>query len=190
MMENSTSSGSEWKNQSYLTDQQKKLLIAHVALNGTQYDKYLQFAKKYGVQPFSYRYLRKWASKYRSAIEAEKERQLYALRKRSRLDRYSRLHMLETIVEKLEERLQHAIDNGNDDLAIRLSEQLRKQLEAIAKERGEWLKDDNQSAYSEIHVQILENMARAAITTGESVDGEYTEVDGAEAPVQAEEAGL
>lgn len=174
---------------SFLTSDQKRRLAHHIALCGTNYKRYLEFCEREQLRPYTAEYLRKWAKKYRQLIQSEREQHFLSIRAKSALDRSARLSILEDTAMKLNDEFQRALADGEREAALKLAEQLRKQLESIAKERGEYNNRDAAQDNYDIARVLIENMAKAALPQGEDyVDGEVSELE--EAPVQPEEAGF
>ncbi len=164
------------RNESYLNSRAKAELVHFIAVNGENYDGYVRFAEKNGWRLFTKRYLHNWVGRHRAAIRVERQRHLFDLRKQSLLDRAERLRMLEESAKRLEKRLDVALAGGDDERAVKLAEQLRKQLEAVAKERGEWMSKEAGAGQLEgIHESLLANMQRALLGQPGTVeaDGVY-----------------
>lgn len=152
-------------------------LVHYIAVNGENYDGYARFATSRGWRLYSKRYLHNWVGRHRSAIKVEREHHLYDLRKQSLLDKSTRLAMLERSSQALERRLEAALNSDDDELAVKLAEQMRKQLQAVATERGEWnTKEDNRNMEGIKNV-LLERMQQAALPDPDVVEGIVTELD-------------
>ena len=166
----------------YLNDRERAELIHHVSVAGENYDKYVAFATPRGWKLYTKRYLHNWVGRHRQAIRLERERHLFDLRKLSLLDRQKRLVMLEKASSRLEERLEAALAEGDDEKVVKLAEQMRKQLQSVAIERGEWQQKDEKQGLEELKDAILANMERAALPDPRVVEGTFTEVSVEDAP--------
>ena len=166
------------RTQPYLSPLALEDLTHYIAVNGENYEKYVAYAEMRGWKVFSRRYLHTWVGRHRIPVQTARHRHMIEVRQVSVLDRQARLNYLEANARKLAQRLSD-IDykmEGEADLAMKLMEQQRKLLEAIAKERGEWLhKDDGSAGMQDLHDQLMQAMTKA-LPDPDVVEGEVREV--------------
>jgi hypothetical protein len=124
---------------SFLSTAEKKDLVNFIAATGENYERYLEYCKQRGWRPFTAKYLHTWIQRRRSKVQDARQEHREEVRKMSMYDRERRVNDLESIADTLKK----SMDKVSDDpkTLVALSEQLRKTFEAIAKERGEWLKE-------------------------------------------------
>lgn len=157
-----------------LNERQKRLLATYIALNGENYQRYADWARGQGIPLFTPAYLHRWVNKNRPEIRLERGVIYERLRMKSQLDRESRLAHLEEDVLRLD----HLLRDADADLSIKLIEQKRKCLQAIAEERGEWRSKDENRASDEVRDLILGRMEQALLEQksvallGEAIEGE------------------
>lgn len=128
--------------QPFLSKQQQLDLIEWLAVNSDKrYDLYTEWCARTGAKPFSPNYLRTWTQNHRELIQKAREQHRREARAESVMARTQRLHALEDSFIRLDE-LSKSEGLTSVDV-VRLEDQKRKTLEAIARERGEWgIKDD------------------------------------------------
>lgn len=129
---------------SFLSSNEKKDLVQFIASTGENYQRYLEYCNQRGWRPFTEKYLHTWIQRRRAKIQDARQEHREEVRKKSMYDKERRVHDLEVVADTIKK----AIDKVQDDpkTLIALTEQLRKTLEAIAKERGEWLKAEPEVA--------------------------------------------
>lgn len=160
-------------NKSFLTAEAKKALTHYLAINGENFDGYSRFATQNGWRLYSKSTLHNWCQRHRTEIQLERAQHLFELRKTSLLDRNQRLQMLEATSTTLADRLDIALKANDDELVIKLSEQLRKQLQAVATERGEWNQPEDKNRGREDGLAaIVERMNKGLLAQGQTVDAE------------------
>lgn len=140
-------------NTSYLSRQEKYDLIKFVAATGESYKRYLEWAEAKSVaNKFSENYFYTWVSRRRTLIQEERARIRDEVKRMSVYDKNRRLQELERIAEYLLDEMEHMRIHDTCsknckplETFIRLSEQHRKTMETIARERGEFGKSDQES---------------------------------------------
>ena len=175
-----------------LSERQKELLLDFVCANGEIYAKYAEWAPRMGLRVFSHRYFRNWVQRHRAKIQTERILIAHRGRTMSVIDRKARLSHLESDLFELDTN----ISGAAPEILIKLIEQKRKVLQAIAIERGEWnAKEDPHEGLKELQKQIITNMARAAkaLVTAEDednppVEGVFLELGAGASTVTMEEA--
>lgn len=157
----------------YLTKGEKALLVSYVAHAGEEYNRYIEWcdqnfiAKERRFTPY---YLKRWIQRRRVAVQNARQELREAARKASLHDKESRLKTLEAQAERLQERIENTKD---DNIYLRLEEQLRKTLESIAKERGEFNNAGVEANDSFTITAIIEKSLRGQ---AEVVEAEYTQL--------------
>lgn len=147
------------RRKSELSDLAKQELEVFVAVNGQSYAKYTKYAEKQGWYLFSERYFKCWVDRRRERIQSIRRMHLQEVQRMTTLDRAKRIEKLERACGLVQEKLN---DEPDAELLIKLLEQERKLLEAIAKERGEWLKvDDGSRDLRDAQNEIAERIRRA-----------------------------
>lgn len=139
---------------SYLSAREKAELVQFIAATGENYDRYLDYCSKRGWKPFSRKYLHTWIQRKREKVKVARDQHATEVRKMSTYDKERRIDDLERSVEVINSHILVQTVEDHDctrcgslhsvlspDMVIKLMEQKRKLLEAIAKERNEWLKD-------------------------------------------------
>lgn len=165
------------------------MLVEYVAAVGSSYDRYVKFAQAQGWRPFSRGYFYIWVYRNKQAIETAREIQFAELRGQLMMNRLERIRVLEENARRLELIARDLLDAGDIDRALRVSEQLRRALETIARERGD--REPEAVSIDRAHSTLLENMRRALLGAPQDAEqGEYREVSDAEAPVPGEKADL
>lgn len=168
-------------NKKFLSRHAEDLAVHFVVVHGASYDKFAAFARENNWETFTESYFYKWLRKPRikRRIEAERDVARAEARERIQVTRDDRLAELQATLARCNRLL-------SDDLSVsdvvRLEEQKRKTLEAIAKERGEW--NDNSSKapldrgtnYSAAAEAALAAMRERKALPEPSIDGEFEEV--------------
>ncbi len=139
---------------SYLSANEKKDLIEFVAATGENYSRYLEFCEKRGWRPYSQKYLHTWIQRRRAKVQEMRATHREEVRRLSIYDRERRIMELERAAEIIKARVIEQTDGEHEcpecshmhftksDMIVKLLEQQRKILEAIARERNEWQKED------------------------------------------------
>lgn len=139
---------------------EQEAILRNAAGSSEMYDRYVEFSERNwpGRRVWTKHYWYKWVQRHRDLLNQFREEQRIAIREESMYNRVRRIDDLEAGLQRIDEMMAseswepHDCDTcGNlhdcispTDLA-KLLEQKRKLLEAIAKERGEWLKNENDS---------------------------------------------
>lgn len=159
----------------FLTPQAKQALIAYIALNGENYEKYSAYATALGWKLFSRRYLHNWVGRHRPAIQEERAQCVQKLRAVSTMDKQRRLNEMEVNSQQLQHRIQMDGRNLGADELIKLMDMHRKLCQAIAVERGEWgNKEDASTELADIAAQLTQRMQKALKEP--AVDGSFKEL--------------
>ena len=158
-----------------LSERQKELLLDFVCVNGEIYAKYAEWAPRMGLRVFSHRYFRNWVQRHRAKIQTERILIAHRGRTMSVIDRKARLSHLESDLFELDTN----ISGAAPEILIKLIEQKRKVLQAIAIERGEWnAREDPHEGLKDLQKQIITNMTRAAKAISAGGEAEEPVVDG------------
>lgn len=176
----------------YLTEQAKHDLMVWIAANGENYDAYKRYAESRSWPIYTPAYLHNWVNRRRAKVQELRAQQDIEVRKMSTFDRDKRVATLERGVERIEKRLD---EDGEIDpeKEMKLLEQQRKLLQAIAVERNEWNKtpagDDDD--VGDLRTKMLAAMGELALKIEGGrmhtaypprlpepiVQGEFTEVE-------------
>lgn len=140
-------------NRSYLSRQEKYDLLKFVAATGENYQRYLEWARaKHVENVFSENYFHTWVARRRTILQEERARIRDEVRRMSVYDKDRRLQELERVSEYLLDEMEHMRIHDQCsktcnpmNMFLKLSEQHRKTMETIARERGEFGKSDQQS---------------------------------------------
>lgn len=127
---------------SFLSSAEKKDLVKFVAATGENYDRYLEYCEQRGWRAFSKKYFHTWVQRRRQYVQAERQLHREEVRKMSMYDRERRVSDLENLADTLKKQIAKNLEDPR--IIVSLSEQLGKTLERIAKERGEWMKNEEQ----------------------------------------------
>lgn len=120
-----------------ISPQAFKDLVEFVAANGTSYARYVRYAEQNNLgYIYTEGYWRQWVKRRKGRLEEARARHEKEVRERTVLAKEDRVKKLEAAVARLEGLL------ASDELSItdqvKVEEQLRKNLESIAKEKGEY----------------------------------------------------
>lgn len=157
---------------SFLSTNEKKELMEFIASTGENYDRYLEYCAKREWKPFTRGYLHTWVHRHRDKIRMYRQEHREEVRRLSMYDKERRIEDLEDLADEL--KVQINMSKNDPRTLIALSEQLRKTFEAIAKERGEWLKAEESRNEGATTRDRLTEIARNIITQGtktQIVDG-------------------
>lgn len=125
-----------------ITKSQKKDLLTFAAGAGENYQKYLDFCAKFNIQTFSRGYWRNFVQRNRRTVQELRAMHIAAVAAEARMDRKARIQLLEDDIARIEGIFRDQFDELTVDQVVKLSDQKRKTLEAIAKERAEWGKEE------------------------------------------------
>lgn len=127
----------------YLSPVQKQVLINYLALEGTSYNNYLKWTQENDI-PLARRYTesswKSWLKIHRAQIKALREELKISLGRGTAQTRKRRLAALEddlVVVMRAMADVDLTTTAGKE-LWIKLSEQKRRLLQAVAQQRGEW----------------------------------------------------
>lgn len=176
---------------SYLSAREKDELLQFVAATGENYDRYLDLCAKRGWKPFSQKYLHTWIQRRRTKFQIARERHREEVRKLSIFDKQRRIEDLEGSVKVINEHLVRETINDHEcsrcgmlhtvlsaEITIKLMEQKRKLLEAIAKERNEWGKESKENSGESARDKLRSGLAKAleSAKNTQIIDGRYVVV--------------
>lgn len=155
------------KAKSFLQPQEFKDLIEHVAAHGENYDRYLNWCNEHNIPEenrYTRQYYHRWTQvpKNKSLIRAAKAEHALAVRREMTLTKDMRVAELQASASRIREEIGRQLDthecevcechnSKSVDTMIKLEEQLRKTLESISKEMGEF----NKAAEERVEVQPL-----------------------------------
>lgn len=123
----------------YLSPAEVADLVKHVAEHGSNYEKYQQWAERNGVeQQFTQNSLQNWIQRRRPQVIAEREKFEEEVRVESTMTRGQRLRMLEETLDRLHNIFMDPESGVEVEVLVKVAEQERKHMEAIAKDRGEF----------------------------------------------------
>lgn len=125
---------------SYLTPRNRRELIDFIAIHGENYDRYLQWCDARGIKAFTKAYLHTWVFRKNDRIKQSREEFDRKVRAASTYDREKRIEEMELDMQNL-----NMLFHGNADnpeLVLKIIEMKRKISVEIAKERGEYMKQD------------------------------------------------
>lgn len=165
---------------SFLSDKERTDLISFVAGTGENYDRYLEWAAKRDVTVYTKAYFHRWVQKWRSAIQTARVKHIADVRAGAQYTRNKRLETLQDAAERLLSVIER--EGLPVDALLKAEEQLRKTLESIAKETGEFNKPDpnvNRTGGGNVMNQLVERMMKALPAPPEEipVEGEFEEID-------------
>lgn len=170
----------------YLSAREKHELLHFLAATGENYDRYLDYCAQRGWKPFSRKYLHTWIQRRRGKFQVAREEHKQEVRRLSMWDKQRRIEDLERSVEVIN---QHLVRETVEDhectrcgmlhtvlsaaITIKLMEQKRKLLEAIAKERNEWLKEGVAKGGESARDRLRSSLAKAIAETKQTeiIDG-------------------
>lgn len=151
---------------SYLSPTQKQSLIDWIGSCGEGYERFLEWCDRESI-PEEKRYTRasyqSWVQRRRTSVQSARSRHRDETRRKSRMDREARMIALEDAFQRLDT-LTRSGEIEDSDRLLRLEEQKRKILEAIAKERGEWgakqqgEKDDHEQGLDDLLSRMVGNV--------------------------------
>lgn len=127
----------------FLSAAERKDLVKFVAATGENYERYLEYCTQRGWRPFTQKYFHTWIQRRRQYVQAERQVHREEVRKMSMYDKERRVSDLEHLADTLKKQITKNVEDPR--VLVSLSEQLGKTLERIAKERGEWLKGEEQA---------------------------------------------
>lgn len=140
---------------SYLTRQETEDLVKYVAGTGENYQRYLHWCDERMIpedRRFTAQYFHRWVHRKKPKVWAAKAQNQAAIREAATLHKNARVAKLQQSVERLERELERLEGCGhecescgqlhitNTDTVLKVEEQIRKTMESIAKELGEFNK--------------------------------------------------
>lgn len=156
-----------------------------IARNGENYERYIEWCNLQNLPQearFSKGYLPTWIQRRRAMIQAKRAVFREEIRSASRLPKVRRMELLEASVERIQGRIVECQLNGDDFLLLKMEDQLRRQLESLAKEMGEFNakpEDDDRAdvgALGQRMVAALEAVEKTQPAIEPPVDAEWTTV--------------
>ncbi|MDE2104987.1 MAG: hypothetical protein KGL39_47555 [Patescibacteria group bacterium] len=146
---------------SFLTPEEKRSLLDWIGAHGEGYPGYLDWCEREAI-PNERRFTKasygSWVQRRRLKVQASRANHREESRRQSRMDREARMLALEATFARLDQLTRNSGVDDPDKL-VRLEEQKRKTLEAIAKERGEWLSKEQ---FNQTKPAVDDLMARMA----------------------------
>ena len=139
----------------YLNRAEQQDLIAWMTGHQGDYARYLEWCErneKPETQRFTKYYLNRWTQRKRVHFQARARQVEEDLRRQSALDRGRRLKLLEDMVSGLQAVLARETDPNT---IVRLTEQIGKTLDRIARERGEYGKPPEEGP-TDLELQNME----------------------------------
>lgn len=149
-------------------------LIQWIAANGQNYDMFLGFWERQGWpgKPFTRGYLKKWCWKKYDRIQAARAEHKQRILEQTYMNKERRIRLLTESVERIQAALDKMFESaphrcpecGEEHLSLgvaeylRLEEQLRRTLETLAKEYGEYNRPGDESpreVSNDLHAQLL-----------------------------------
>lgn len=124
----------------FLSKAEQQDLISWMVGHSTNYQRYVEWCDKNEIPTenrFTEFYLKRWVDRHRRLFQQKAAQIEEDLRRQSSMDRGRRLKELETLVARLEKM---AAKEEDPATLVKLSEQIGRTLERVAKERGEWMK--------------------------------------------------
>jgi len=128
------------KNQK-ISQAQKRDLLSFVAGAGENFDFYLKFCERFNIPTFSRYYWRTWVQRHRAEVQRLRKEHLLAVAAEARFGRKERQEALQADIDRLEQILVKQNDEEDEltvDQVVKIMDQKRKNMEALAKEMGEW----------------------------------------------------
>lgn len=156
---------------SYMSAREKAELVKFIAVTGENYDRYIEWCQQRQIKPFTKKYLHTWVQRRRLKVKDARKVHEEEVRKLSMYDKERRIEQLEGDVNILNGQIEKTFDIP--ELQLKLIEQKRKTMEAIAKERNEWLKPESKETSGAAAADRLGNLAVALLNAKETktVDG-------------------
>ncbi len=159
-----------------MSAREKDELVKFVAATGENYDRYLDWCDKRDIKPFTKGYLHTWIQRRRHKVQVAREEHKEEVRRVNTFSKERRLDELERDIDIINTQLVLAgVDphsctecgkpHVNVELLIKLTEQKRKLLEAIAKERNELGKPLDESDGDGSARDRLRLLSRAALAS-------------------------
>lgn len=149
-------------------------LIHWLAANGQNYEMFLKFWEKQGwaTKPFTKEYLKRWAWKRLDRIQAARAEHKSKLMQEILMNKERRIQILTDSVQRIQAALDKMFESaphvcptcGEDHITmsvkdyLMLEDQLRKTMESLAKEYGEYNRPNEQTQRvlaTDLHAQLL-----------------------------------
>jgi hypothetical protein len=180
----------------YLSTREKEELVDFIAGTGENYQRYLDWCEQHQVlNRWTEKYFHTWIQRRRGKIVVARNKYKEEVRRLSLYDKERRIVELERSVDVINSHLVAADSDHTThtcktcgasheivgpEVAIKLMEQKRKLLEAIAKERNEWLKPESTASNEPTARERLTAISMALLanaTETDIVDGTVVVVD-------------
>lgn len=165
----------------FLSAREKAELIDFIAATGENYERYLDYCARRGWTAFTQKYLHTWLQRRRAKLQLAREKHKEEVRRISMFDKQRRIEELEASVQIINSHIvMQTVEDHNcsrcglahsvlsPDMVIKLMEQKRKTLEAIAKERNEWLKEVSSGREDSTRDRLREAVTKALSQTKEA----------------------
>lgn len=164
-----------------ITRVQKKHLLTFAAGAGENYAAYLKFCETHSIPTFTKAYWPVFVQRNRRTVQAIRQGLVAQIAAEAMLDRKNRLALLEDHVARIEKIMTEQEEELTVDQIVKLTDQQRKHLEAIAKERSEWMTEEKPVYENPAMLAMQEAQRRLlAVNVEPIVEGEVREV-----PVEA-----
>lgn len=171
----------------YLSANERKDLVEFIASTGENYQRYLELCTQRGWTPFSEKYLHTWVQRRRARVQEMRAVHKEEVRRLSIMDKQHRMSELERANDIIKARIMETLDGEHEcdqcnqphytksDMIIKLIEQQRRVLEAIARERNEWQKDEKEDNGSSARAKLRDATLKALKSAQETkiIDGVY-----------------
>lgn len=161
-----------------ITKVQKKHLLTFAAGAGENYAAYLKFCETHSIPTFTKAYWPVFVQRNRRTVQAIRQGLIAQIAAEAMMDRKARLSLLEDDIARIEEIFSTQLEELTVDQVVKLTDQKRKTLEAIAKERSEWMQEEKpvyenpaMLAMQEAHKRLL------AVNVEPVVEGEVREIE-------------
>lgn len=164
-----------------MSAREKEELVDFIAATGENYQRYLEWAEKKGVKPFTQGYLHTWVQRRRIKVQKSRElhiehvRQLNSYTRKKRISEYEKdINRINALLDGDSHTCSHCSEIHyaiSPETIIKLTEQKRRNLESIAKERNEWQRpDDNSQDNALSSKQRLDTAIAALLPQGEKAE--------------------
>ena len=164
----------------FLNVKSKKILIDFIATNGESYHMYIPFAEKHGWRTYTRGSLHSFVNRNRREIELARTKMEEKIREDTEYSKRKRVKLLEEEVDELRRKARLEEDPVKYS---RVSDQIRKTLQAIAQELGEWNKEEKTEADDSLGSRLIAIMADAKKQLPspqedyDTIEGEYIEAE-------------
>lgn len=163
-----------------ITRVQKKHLLTFAAGAGENYAAYLKFCETHSIPTFTKAYWPVFVQRNRRTVQAIRQGLIAQIASEAMMDRKARLSLLEDDIARIEDIFSTQLEELTVDQVVKLTDQKRKTLEAIAKERSEWMQEEKPVYENPAMLAMQEAQRRLlAVNVEPVVEGEVREVNDA-----------